>query len=78
MGRDWKGVIETLSDACRARRLLWAFCLACGHGHRLDPRKIMLMTGELTMRDLQKRLRCQRCRQRRGHVVPNDEEWPGR
>ncbi|MPY70901.1 MAG: hypothetical protein GEU92_12520 [Alphaproteobacteria bacterium] len=71
-------MIETLSDACRARRLLWAFCLACGHAHRVDPRKVMLLAGELTLRDLQKRLKCERCRQKRGHVLPHDEEWDGR
>jgi hypothetical protein len=44
----------------------------------MDPRRIMLLAGELTLRDLQQRLRCARCREKRGRIVPHDEEWPGR
>lgn len=78
MVREWSGPIETLADACRARRLLWVFCLRCGHAKKIDPRKVILLVGELTVRDLQKRLRCERCKQKHAHVVPSDEEWAGR
>jgi hypothetical protein len=76
--RHWIGPIESLSDACRAHRLLWAFCLNCGHGERFDPRNLMALAGELSLRTLQARLRCRRCNHRRAHVVPNDQPWIGR
>ena len=76
--RHWIGPIESLADACRAQRLLWAFCLNCGHGQRFDPRNLMALMGEVSLKRLQQKLKCRRCRQRRAYIVPNDERWIGR
>jgi hypothetical protein len=78
MVRYWIGAIETLADACRAQRLLWAFCLNCGHGERFDPRNLIALIGEQNFKDLQHRFKCQRCSQLRSHIVPSDQPWPGR
>jgi hypothetical protein len=32
MVREHVGPIEKLSDASRAQRMVWMFCLNCGHG----------------------------------------------
>jgi hypothetical protein len=76
--RHWIGPIESLSDACRAQRMLWAFCLYCGHGQRFDPRNLMALNGEVTLVELQRKLKCRRCKYRRAHIVPHDEPWIGR
>lgn len=68
--------IERLSDAVRALRMIWFFCLNCGHGARLDPRNLMALAGDARLCDLRERLKCQRCGHMRGHVVPNDVPWP--
>jgi hypothetical protein len=78
MGRQWIGAIETLTDACRAQRMLWAFCLNCGHGERFDPRNLMALVGDASLRKLQQKLKCRRCTHRRAHVIPSDRPWPGR
>jgi hypothetical protein len=76
--RHWIGPIESLSDACRAQRMLWAFCLNCGHGERFDPRNLMALKGELSLKRLQEKLKCRRCTHRRAHIVPSDIPWIGR
>jgi hypothetical protein len=72
------GLIETLSDAIQAHRQLWVLCRACGHAVRLDPRNLMALRGPSTIRELQRQLKCQRCRRQRAAVIADDEEWPGR
>ena len=76
--RHWVGAIETLSDSCRAQRMLWAFCLNCGHGERFDPRNLMALVGDASLAQLQSRLKCRRCTHRRARLVPNDRPWLGR
>ncbi len=76
--RHWVGAIEKLSDACRAQRLLWVFCLNCGHGERFDPRNLLALSGEQSLKTLQAKFKCRRCTHRRAHIVPNDRPWPGR
>ena len=78
MVREYDGPIERLSDAGRARRLLWFFFLNCGHGAKLDPRNVIVLAGDVTLNELRRKLKCRRCGQRRGYVVPNDERWAER
>jgi hypothetical protein len=63
--RSW-----TLQDACRQQRRLWAFCLACGHGQRLDPFAVARLIGRNAASEhVARRLRCSRCGARKGHCV---------
>ncbi len=80
MGRERNGPIERIADAVRGRRFLWVLCKGCGHSARLDPRHLMALAGDLTVRQLQARVRCRRCGKRgRGAVVPDDAwSWPSR
>jgi len=34
------GPVKSLLEAVRAERLLWFFCLWCGHAGRIDPREL--------------------------------------
>jgi hypothetical protein len=52
MSRYWIGAIETLTDACRAQRML-AFCLSCGHGERFDPRNLLVLVGDQNIKELE-------------------------
>ena len=72
------GPIETLSDAYRARRKLWLLCRQCGHATKVDPRHFIVLLGQATLRDVQRKLKCRRCRQHRAAIVVNDVEEPGR
>jgi len=78
MVRKRLGPIETLGHAVEAGRLLWVLCRGCGHAQRFDPRNLMALKGELTLRQLQNQLRCRRCQKQRAAVVLDDEGWPGR
>ena len=78
MVRHHVGPVETLAEAIAARRLLWVLCKACGHAVRLDPRHVATLVGELSLRQLQPRLGCRRCRKRRAAIVLDDEGWAGR
>jgi Zn finger protein HypA/HybF involved in hydrogenase expression len=72
------GPIERLTDAAMERRSLWALCKACGHAVRLDPRNLIALAGDVTLRQVQTRFRCRKCGKRRATVVVGDEGWPGR
>ena len=80
VGRWRGGAIETLRDACEARRTLWALCKNCGHSERVDPWKLASKIGhDLALADLAERLRCRRCHvRRRAAVIVDDIERPGR
>ncbi len=74
--RTVPGPIERLSDACTQHAMLWVLCVACGHAVRLDPRKLMAFNGDVTLRDLGQRLRCDRCKSRaRPAIVPSPHGW---
>jgi hypothetical protein len=72
------GPIETLGHAVEAGRLLWVLCKGCGHAHRLDPRHLIALKGDLPLPKLQAKLSCRRCRKQRATVIINDEGWPKR
>jgi hypothetical protein len=73
----WCGQFETLADANAARRVLWVLCRHCGHVKKLQPRRLMTVTDETKLADVQRKLRCERCRQRRAIIIVNDVEEPG-
>lgn len=58
------GPIERLSEACATHNLLWILCVHCGHAVRLDPRKLIAVQGDITLRELRGKLRCDRCKRR--------------
>ena len=71
----WRGgAIETLKDACEAKRTLWVLCKNCGHSDRMDPWQLASKTGRnLSLGELAAKLRCQRCKaMRRAAVVVYD------
>lgn len=73
------GPIERLSDACAARRMIWVLCVSCGHAVRMDPRKLIAVQGDLSLRELQEKLRCDRCKIRaKPAIVPSEYGWPAR
>lgn len=70
------GPIERLSEACAAHTMLWILCVACGHAVRLDPRKLMSFNGDVTLRELREKMRCDRCKTRvRPAIVLTDQGW---
>lgn len=78
MVRFHVGPIERIKDAVSAQRYLWLLCLHCGHTKRIDPRHVAMVWGDLTLRSLKERMRCQRCHRKRAAIVVDDEEMPGR
>ncbi len=79
MTRSWVGTVETLADAVAARRPLWALCKWCGHAVRFDPRHLAsLVDGATSLEDLERKLSCRRCGQRRAAVVVGDRELSAR
>jgi hypothetical protein len=72
------GPIERLTDAALERRALWALCKACGHATKLDPRNLIALAGDVTIKHVQERFRCRKCNRRRAAVIVGDEGWPGR
>ncbi len=68
--RDWHGPISDLHDAVMAQRMLFAFCLACGHASRFDPRSMAHRFGKMRLDVLARRFRCSRCKSRAAHIVP--------
>jgi hypothetical protein len=73
MVREYHGPIESLGDACKARRHLWVLCKECGRTVLMDPRDLVGKLGELSFADAGRKLRCTRCRKARVHFVPQDE-----
>jgi hypothetical protein len=70
--------IERLSHAVAERRMLWALCKNCGHAVRLDPRHLIALKGDVTLRDLQGKCHCKRCGRQSAAIVVADMGWPGR
>jgi hypothetical protein len=65
MVREHFGPVKSILDAVRVEKLLWFFCLWCGHSGRFDPRELAHVTGRnMTFVELKPRLRCKRCGQR--------------
>ena len=44
MSHEWRGRINSLADAFKARRHLWVLCKECGQAALVDPRNLI---GEL-------------------------------
>ena len=60
----------TLRDATRASGKVWAFCLNCGHGERLDAWQLARsVRRNMTMTEVARRLRCARCSHRQALAV---------
>jgi hypothetical protein len=80
MVRTQIGPVKSLLDAVRAEKLLWFFCLWCGHSGRFDPRELARTTGRnMTFPELKPRLKCKRCGQRgEAEVFVAKHGWPGR
>jgi hypothetical protein len=73
------GTILYLVDAVEARRMLWVFCLGCGHADRLHPYKLARKGGGLqTLADVARKCRCSRCGSRDALVVPSRMHFEGR
>jgi hypothetical protein len=75
MVRQYEGPINSLADAFRARRHLWALCLQCGHTSLWDPRTLIGRLDYISLADARKKLRCRRCGRGRPVLVPREEPW---
>ena len=64
--------IHTVSDVLRAAHDLWALCLYCGHTKRIDTLSLSEKYGEQALDDLRRNLKCERCKQFHGQLVPYD------
>jgi hypothetical protein len=51
MSREWRGPINNLADAFKARRHLWVLCTECGHAALVDPRNLIGKLGEMLFQD---------------------------
>jgi hypothetical protein len=68
-----------LSDAVAAGRLLWVFCRWCGHGTKKNPRELFWKAkSDLYVRDMAKRMRCERCGNREAVIFRAVHRVPGR
>ncbi|MGO8920425.1 MAG: hypothetical protein ACLQJR_31400 [Stellaceae bacterium] len=75
MVRDYVGPIDSLGDAFKARRHLWALCLGCGHVALFDPRSLIGKLGYRSLDEARGRLRCARCGKRCPVLAPQDKPW---
>jgi hypothetical protein len=74
-------LINTLYDACKGQRALWILCFACGHAARVSPTWLVGKFGDRTLTELRYYIRCRRCRERWGVIIPEDHpssDWPRR
>jgi hypothetical protein len=68
---------STLRDATRGSGKVWAFCLNCGHGERLDAWQLARsVRRNMTMTEVARRLRCARCSHRQALVVADPAPPP--
>ncbi len=44
---EWRGPINSLADAFKARRHLWVLCKECGQAALVDPRNLIGKLGEV-------------------------------
>jgi hypothetical protein len=74
------GEIKFLVDAMEARRLLWIFCLRCGHSTREHPYKIARgkIGGLAKLEEAAKHCKCRRCSSRAAMIVPSLESYESR
>jgi len=71
--------IVYLVDALEARRMLWLFCMACGHSHRTHPHTLARRGGGLqTLEQAAGKCRCRRCGSRDAMVFPSLMNFDGR
>jgi uncharacterized OB-fold protein len=61
MSHEWRGPINSLADAFRARRHLWVLCKGCGHVALVDPRNLIGKLGEMSFEETRHKLRCAKC-----------------
>ena len=60
----------TSRDATRGSGKVWAFCLNCGHGERLDAWQLArAVRRNMTMAEVARRLCCARCSHRQALAV---------
>jgi hypothetical protein len=80
MVRQHTGPVQSILDAVRAEKLLWFFCLNCGHAGRFDPRELVHFTkGNMTFPQLKPHLKCTRCKQLgEAEVFVSKYGWPQR
>lgn len=69
--RQWPGPITNLRQAVASERLIWAFCLFCGHAHRFDPRDLAWKYDAAELRAIERKFRCGRCKNRYAILVPS-------
>lgn len=75
------GKFETLIDFIEAQRLVWVFCLRCGHSTREHPYKLAQGGrdgGLAKLDDAAKRCRCRRCNSKAAMLIPSLEYYEGR
>jgi hypothetical protein len=48
MSHEWRGPINSLADAFKARRHLWVLCKECGQAALVDPRNLIGEPGEVS------------------------------
>jgi hypothetical protein len=71
--------IKFLVDAVEARRMLWVFCIGCGHAERLHPWHLSKRGGGLqTLEDVAKKCRCKKCGRQDALVIPSRMIFEGR
>lgn len=77
MARIFSGPITTVREALQAERMLWAFCLLCGHATHMSPWAMAQRAGrDMTLREIAKLCRCTRCNARDGVVFPSRRSMP--
>jgi len=73
------GTIIYLVDAIESRRMLWVFCIGCGHAQRVHPWHLSKKGGGLqTLADAAKKCRCKKCGRRDAFITPSREHFDGR
>jgi len=71
--------IVYLVDAIETRRMLWVFCLICGHAQLVHPFALSRRGGGLqTLNDVAKKCRCKNCGKQDALVVPSRTTFEGR
>jgi Zn ribbon nucleic-acid-binding protein len=79
VNRAHTGPIKFLVDAIEARRMLWVFCIGCGHAQRLHPWRLSKKGGGLqTLDDVAKKCRCKKCGRQDTLVMPSRDYFEGR
>jgi len=73
------GQITYLVDAIETQRMLWVFCLICGHSQRVHPWALSRRGGGLqTLDEVAKKCRCRNCGKQDALVIPSRMSFEGR